>query len=50
MMQLFVCDVRHELLHIYMSDSHLQNFFKQTDVKDISEIKTYIAENGNKVS
>lgn len=48
-MQLFVRDVRHELLHIYMSDSHLQNFLKQADVKDISGIKKYIAENGNKV-
>ena len=38
-MQFFVRDVRHELLHIYMSDSHLQNFLEQADVKDISGIK-----------
>lgn len=48
-MQLFVRDVCYEQLHIYMSDSHLQNFLKQADVKDISGIKKYISENGNKV-
>ena len=48
-MQLFVRDVRHELIHIYMSDSHLQNFLKQAEVKDISGIKKYILGNGNKV-
>lgn len=48
-MQLFVRDVRHELVHIYMTDAHLQNFLKQSDVKDISGIKKYIAENGNNV-
>lgn len=48
-MQLFVRDVRHELVHIYMTDAHLQNFLKQADVKDLSGIKKYIAENGNNV-
>lgn len=48
-MQLFVRDVRHELVHIYMSDSHLQNFLKQAEVKDLSGIKKYIADNGNQV-
>ncbi len=48
-MQLFVKDIRHELVHIYMSDAHLQNFLKQAEVKDLSGIKKYISDNGNKV-
>jgi len=48
-MQLFVRDIRHELVHIYMSDAHLQNFLKQAEVKDLSGIKKYIADNGNQV-
>lgn len=48
-MQLFVRDVRKELLHIYMSDEVLQDFLKNVDVKDLKGIKKYISENGNKV-
>ena len=47
--QLFIRDVRHELIHVYMTDSHLQNFLKQAEVKDLAGIKKYIAENGDKV-
>ena len=48
-MQLFVRDVRKELLHIYMSDESLQDFLKNVDVRDLKGIKKYIFENGNKV-
>ena len=48
-MQLFAKDIRHELVHIYMSDAYLQNFLKQAEVKDLSGIKKYISDNGNKV-
>lgn len=48
-MQLFVRDVRKELLHIYMSDESLQDFLKNVDVRDLKGIKKYISENGNKV-
>lgn len=47
--QLFVRDVHHELVHIYMTDAHLQNFLKQAEVKDLSGIKKYIADNGSRV-
>ena len=48
--QLFLRDLKGELIHIYVKDSDLFAFLKQPEIRDIEGIKTYIKENGSTVT
>lgn len=47
--QLFLQDLNHNLLHIYIKALVLFDFFKVVEVKDLEGLKKYIRDNGSGV-
>lgn len=47
--QLFLRDMNHELLHVYLRDENLLDFFKTVDIRDLEGLKSYIKDNGESV-
>lgn len=45
----FLQDLNHNLLHIYIKDPALFDFFKVVEVKDLEGLKKYIRDNGSGV-
>ena len=48
--QFFLRDIKGELTHLYVKDLSLFDFLKQSDIRDIDGIKTFIKENGTTVT
>ncbi len=48
--QLFLRDLKGELIHVYVKDSSLFDFLKEPEIRDLEGIKTYIRENGSTVT